>query len=79
MDLLSLDVYKSIPELGNNGGVSKYYAYEIQVLLIESKFCSNHVGNEDKFLFTMNCRAKDEVACVAGVKRGIKEGFGLAP
>ena len=49
------------------------------MLLIESKFCSNHVGNEDKLLLTMNCRAKDEVACVAGVKRGIKVGFGLAP
>ena len=49
------------------------------MILIESKFCSNHVGNEDKVLLTMNCRAKDEVAWVAGVKRGIKVGFGLAP
>ena len=32
------------------------------MLLIESKFCLNHVGNEDKFLLTMNCRAKDEVS-----------------
>ena len=32
------------------------------MLLIESKFCSNHVGNEDKFLLTINCTAKDEVS-----------------
>ena len=38
------------------------HAYEIQVLLIESKFCLNHVGNEDKFLLTMNCRAKDQLS-----------------
>ena len=40
------------------------HAYEIQVLLIESKFCLNHVGNEDNFLLTMgmNCGAKDQVS-----------------
>ena len=32
------------------------------MLLIESKFCLNHVGNEDKFLLTMNYRAKDQVS-----------------
>ena len=32
------------------------------MLLIESKFCLNHVDNEDKFLLTMNCRAKEQVS-----------------
>ena len=32
------------------------------MLLIESKFCLNHVGNEDNFLLIMNCGAKDQVS-----------------